>query len=286
MQPRRASNLADAFRGGVTPAMSPVAPETVLPAPVQTANGVVRAVQPAPTEGNVTSWVRANWGKTVALVLIVLVSVIFIVRTTLVARNRKRVAAEEQRLASAGGSEINWDSFFDGPQPEQPRALSPLQQMQMQQHRPPHPHQVPPPVPVQRVEGLTPLPPPGPGHAPPGHAPVHRPPPPQHQAPSPAHDGTRGVQHRMPPADSPLGGGAMAMPESTRPIRQPPAPGAPAAGAADATFVIPSEDLPVTAGAPEVEPKKKGEGEQPPLQPPSAAAAPNAAPASTDFTRL
>lgn len=275
---RRAPNLADAFRGGVTPTLAAVAPETVLPTP---------KFQPAPvpTESNVTSWVRANWGKTVALVLIVLVSVIFIVRTTLVARNRKRVAAEERRMAAAGGSDINWDSFFDGPAepPLRQVPLSPLQQMQMQQqvhHRPQPAPQAP------RLEGLTPLPPPPPPHnghhGPPPHHGHHGPPPSHHAPPPPQNEQTRGVQHRMPPADSPLGGGAMAMPESTRPIRQTPTP----SGGADATFVIGGDDLPVTAAAPEVEPKKKGEGEQPPLQPPSTSTSPSGPPASTDFTRL
>lgn len=189
--------------------------------------------------------------------------------------------------------------IMSSPSPPPPAHIHPPQMRQQQQQQQPQPVRMPPPPgPHGAVMSHMPhlphgAPPPhmGPPHAPPvpgvtplppPHVPLAPQPPQPPQPPAAAHydphlnpDGGRGLQQRMPPAEGSQGNGGgpgfMSMlPESTRPIRTPPAhahamaaadvgpdipapPGAPGGAVANTTFTISDTKQLPTVSPPEKE---------------------------------
>lgn len=287
----RPSNLADQFRASVSVPATPVAPVAAVapPAPVVPVAQSSQVFVPAkPASKSTSTWLRDNWGKTVAILLIVVVTTIFIARTILVARNKKR-ARDEETKARQMQEQPEWDAFFDSPPAPPSRIQMPPPRVQMPPHMmppqmmpphmmPPHiphmpmpmPGQMMPPQPVP-MQGTTPLPQnPSPivlpqmapqiqqpqmAHSP--HAPPQRAPP---QQPTTGNgEVTRGMPQRMPPADNPYGGTAGSLiPEMTRPVRVSPM-------ADGASFAV--ADAPVAASNDREEPRMKDVADAPQLPP-------------------
>ena len=235
MAQRGAPSLVDQFRAPKLAApLPPISPAASSPS---AAAGVeVAAPPPAPSTSKpgVNGWFKENWGKAIAITLVVVITTIFVARTVLVARNKKRAKKEESKAAAAG---VEWESFLeDAPKPvppmiQRPRPMAPPFHPQ---HQFPHAGgpfpmtALPPPPP-----GMTPLPP-----APPGMTPL----PPMPQPVRNNGDGEgRGMVMRMPPAEGVHGGvpSVSMMPESTRPLR--------AAGGAGQGETFTIQEVPVVA---------------------------------------
>jgi hypothetical protein len=188
----------------------------------------VEGAPPAPISGKpgVNGWFKDNWGKAIAITLVVVITTIFVARTVLVARNKKRAKKEESKAAAVG---VEWESFLE----DAPKPVPPMIQQRPRPMGPPfHPAGFPMPPPgmvaVPPPHGMTPLPPPGVTPLPP--------------MPQQASAEGRGMVMRMPPAEGVQGGvpSVSMMPESTRPLRA--AGGSPSGGE---TFTI--QEVPVVA---------------------------------------
>lgn len=213
-------NLVDQFKKPPVPA---------APTSATSSSSSSVSVHVKPTVGQ---WFQKNWGKAAAIFIVVIVSTIFIVRTVLIAKNKKKT-----RATAAGSPALNqsveWESFLSA-EPQLPRQMAPQ--------------------PLPRVM------PPHMMHAPvmqPGTAalPQQRAPPPQHPH-VPSQVVERGLhQQRLPPADGVSGGAGLIptmMPQSSRPQ--------------NVTFTI--DSAPPVVAAPEKDEPKKVEGEEAQLMPP------------------
>lgn len=199
-------------------------------------------VQGKPTVGQ---WFQKNWGKAAAIFIVVIITTIFIVRTVLIAKNKKKARAS----ASAGNpgalnQSVEWESFLNNEMPphlmQPPRHMPPPHVPHMQQMQQPLPSM--PPMPPVRV-------PPQQVHQPQVQH-VQQ----QHQQHVPQGVLERGLnQQRLPPADGAAGTGMVPsmMPQSSRPQ--------------NVTFTI--DSAPPVVAAPEKDDPKKLDGEEPQLMP-------------------
>jgi hypothetical protein len=225
---QKRANLVDTFKSA--PAAAPV--PAAVPSVPSAASSVSKASVAAGGKQTVAQWFQKNWGKALAVVIVVVITTIFIVRTVLIAKQKKR--AKEQETRAVQGQGVEWNSFLGPPLPVMP-PMGP----------PPH---------FAGVRGAAPRPVmPAPAkplpHGMPAMPPMSVPPPPTDAAAV-----ERGfTQQRLPPADGQMGAGLSIMPESSRPQ--------------NSTFTITTE-LPVADVPAETEPtkKKQVEAEPPALQ--------------------
>jgi hypothetical protein len=215
---QKRANLVDAFKS--TPAATPAAPSVP-----SAASSVSKAS--AAGKQTVAQWFQKNWGKAMAVVIVVVVTTIFIVRTALIAKQKKRAKEQETRAVQSQG--VEWNSFLGPPLPVMP----------------PIP-MAPPPPHLAAVRGAAPRP-----VMPPPSKPASAMPVPVHADAATVERGF--TQQRLPPADGQMGAGLSIMPESSRPQ--------------NTTFTITTElpvaDVPAES---EPTKKKQAEAEPPPLQ--------------------
>ena len=259
-------NITDTFNGMLRKMTSapPTASTGVSPIPQmgKPAVGVAAAVNAIPVAtlaesqvgslvgggdevGGAGNFFKAHWGKIIIVTLVLVVITIFIVRTALVAKAKKKSTLGEEKKEE----DVQWERYFDEndentkpshpaqpalPQVPRHQPMQPAQHHQPQQHAQHHQ----PPV----------------HHQPQQHAQHHQPPPPvnhapqRQQQPTPAHS-SRQHQPIMPSADATHGHTQSQgmMPQATRPIRE------------EGSSTMPVSDVPITSQK-SVEPPKATAG--------------------------
>jgi len=195
--------------------------------------------------GGAGNFFKAHWGKIIIVTLVLVVITIFIVRTALVAKAKKKSTLGEEKKEE----DVQWERYFDEndentkpshtAQPALPQVPRHRPMQHAQHHQPPV-HQPQRHQPMQHAQH----------HQPPVH---HQPPPVNHaaqrqQQPTPAHS-SRQHQPMMPSADATHGHTQSQgmMPQATRPIRE------------EGSSTMPVSDVPITSPK-SVEPPKATAG--------------------------